>query len=85
MAATKPPGKGVTSIASSPSDGMICAMFIVREVFSVVAGEAVLMFFFPPKISEMCLGRWCALQLRLRQYSERPSGPLSSVHKNIGT
>ena len=58
MAATKPPGKGVTSIASSPSDGMICAMFIVREVFSVVAGEAVLMFFFPPKISEMCLGRW---------------------------
>ena len=62
MAATKPPGKGVTSIASSPSDGMICAMFIVREVFSVVAGEAVLMFFFPPKISEMCLGRWCRVQ-----------------------
>ncbi len=61
MAATKPPGKGVTSIASSPSDGMICAMFIVREVFSVVAGEAVLMFFFPPKISEMRLGRWCKL------------------------
>ncbi len=46
-----------------------------------VAGEKVLMFFFPPKNSEMRLGRWCAGKNRFyRAVGEKKSA--KNVVKN---
>lgn len=75
MAATKPPGKGVTSIASSPSDGMICAMFIVGEVFMCDGGRSESGVFFPPKISEMRL-----LDGRLVVHQQHRAPPRAADH-----
>ena len=58
MATSRLRGKGVTSIASSAIRLDELLDVYVREVSSVMAGEKVLMFFFPPKISEMLAGRW---------------------------
>lgn len=49
MANSKPRGKGVTLSHCWPSDGMICAMFIVGEVFMCDGGRSGSDVFFPAK------------------------------------